>query len=126
MSKASAAFPEAFAMTPEDRRLSALRSPNVNTPSTASPGPGWLMASDGQWYPQQWEYMWTNTHESDLTTVRQEASDTATRLGLEGWEMVKFQALPCQGYHRVVGEQHRTVNETWLITCSLKRPRLPA
>jgi hypothetical protein len=56
----------------------------------ASPGPGYWLASDGKWYPPQWEYNWVQKyHESSVTAVEMlgEASD---QLGQQGWEMVSY------------------------------------
>jgi len=66
------------------RAFSEIRSPDMNTPSTPSPGPGWWMASDGNWYPQQWEYVWCS--EGGMNAMNEQAD----RLGLVGWEMVNI------------------------------------
>ncbi|WP_139043244.1 hypothetical protein [Mycobacterium lentiflavum] len=58
--------------------------------STPSPGPGWWLASDGKWYPQQWEYM-TRTTGDEQHSGWPSMMEEANRLGQQGWEMVGFQ-----------------------------------
>jgi hypothetical protein len=53
----------------------------MNNPS---PGPGWWMASDGNWYPQKWEYMCRNAHAASVEELWRQANS----LGQEGWELV--------------------------------------
>jgi hypothetical protein len=60
----------------------------MNTPSTPSPGPGWWMASDRQWYPQQWEYNCYEYWGQDTSQILQEALPKLDQLGSKGWEMV--------------------------------------
>jgi hypothetical protein len=52
--------------------------------STPSPGPGWWMASDGKWYPQQWEYTCRTQH----AALFQELLRELDLLGQAGWELV--------------------------------------
>ncbi|HEY3996031.1 MAG TPA: hypothetical protein VGM40_08725 [Mycobacterium sp.] len=73
----------------------------MNNPS---PGPGWWLASDGNWYPQQWEYTWYLTEgDSAMNDMRQKANE----LGQLGWEMVGLDA------------DHRG---SFSVACFFKRP----
>jgi hypothetical protein len=49
------------------------------------------MASDGNWYPQKWEYQAINTAIFAQThdAVKQ-AMEFADNLGVQGWEMVNY------------------------------------
>jgi hypothetical protein len=47
--------------------------------------PGWWQASDGEWYPQKWEYTWTSHYGRDALNV---VMNKADELGQNGWEMV--------------------------------------
>lgn len=76
----------------------------MNTPS---PGPGWWLASDGKWYPQQWEYTW-DYREGD--TALDEMKLRADELGRQGWEMVGLDA------------DHRG---DFSVACFFKRPIAP-
>jgi len=55
--------------------------------SSPSPGPGWWLASDDKWYPQQWEYTWE--YASGKNTLN-DLMHKADALGQTGWEMVSF------------------------------------
>ena len=55
--------------------------------SKPSPGPGWWLDSDGNWYPQKWEYRFAYHAGPDgLEKMRLEADS----LGQQGWEMVSL------------------------------------
>ena len=54
----------------------------MNNPS---PGPGWWMASDGNWYPQKWEYTCYQHYGEDALNQLMHKADA---LGQLGWEMV--------------------------------------
>ncbi len=57
----------------------------MNTPS---PGPGWWLAADGQWYPQKWETKFIYcTHES-LPGLVEGVHPVVNSHGEEGWEVV--------------------------------------
>jgi hypothetical protein len=56
--------------------------------STPSPGPGWWQASDGEWYPQDWEYRYFFWKDEDLQVVADKALEESTIQGQQGWEMV--------------------------------------
>jgi len=45
------------------------------------------MASDGNWYPQQWEYACCS---EDGRNAMNNMLEQAARLGLAGWEMVNI------------------------------------
>lgn len=55
--------------------------------STPSPGPGWWLASDGKWYPQQWEYTFRTASGSNALN---DLMNKADELGQWGWEMVNY------------------------------------
>jgi len=63
--------------------------------STPPPGPGWWLASDGKWYPQQWEYTFRTASGSnalnDLLTKGDE-------LGQWGWEIDERGGLTMQAF----------------------------
>jgi hypothetical protein len=80
-----------------------------------SPGPGWWLASDGSWYPQQWEYDWQFTRGSNGMNEMQQM---AREMGLRGWEMVSL-AIKLTG----VGTQMNP-HETFYY-CYFKRPIKP-
>ncbi len=54
------------------------------------------MASDGKWYPPQWEYNWVTTHHENSGTAVQMLGQKADEIGLRGWEMVSYtlQGMP--------------------------------
>lgn len=59
-----------------------------------SPGPGWWLAADGQWYPPQWEYHYYATAiERDIGRAFQEALPALASLGEQGWEVINFNVL---------------------------------
>jgi hypothetical protein len=64
--------------------------------STPSPGPGWWLASDGKWYPQQWEYKSILTVGADPVAALTEMGKHVETLGQQGWEMVNFTVQPHQ------------------------------
>jgi len=55
--------------------------------SSPSPGPGWWLASDGNWYPQKWEYKFEYQAGADSLQKMELAADS---LGQQGWEMVNL------------------------------------
>ena len=85
------AFKGIYSPCPHGRRNDAVSrfqhipSLDMSTPNAPSPGPGWWMASDGNWYPQQWEYACCS---EDGRNAMNHLLEHAARLGLEGWEMV--------------------------------------
>jgi hypothetical protein len=101
--------------------------------STPSPGPGWWLASDGNWYPQRWEYFsqllgcpW----DGDLSNTLGQVEDSASELGQDGWEMVNFTVVPL--YSQGIGKGQTAVqqatqfqNQCWLVTTMFKRPLAP-
>ena len=46
------------------------------------------MASDGQWYPQQWEYTWCEHSGQNTKRVHAEVSAMLSDYGKNGWEMI--------------------------------------
>lgn len=54
----------------------------------APPGPGYWLASDGKWYPPQWEYNWVAMSDEDWGKVVKMLGEKADELGAYGWEMV--------------------------------------
>ena len=55
--------------------------------SKPSPGPGWWLASDGNWYPQKWEFTFEYHAGGDSLEKMELAADS---LGQQGWEMVNM------------------------------------
>jgi hypothetical protein len=76
----------------------------MNNPS---PGQGWWLASDGNWYPQKWEYTWLYKQGDNALN---EALHKADQMGQHGWEMVGI-----DGDHR----------GGMSILCFFKRPIAP-
>lgn len=102
----------------------------------SSPGPGWWQASDGNWYPQQWEYTWLTSGAHKLVKDAVEyVWQQATTYGLQGWEMVNYTVE----YHSSAGSGSlsRTLGDSlelsrvkfnygeWMATAILKRPIAP-
>ncbi len=101
-----------------------------------SPGPGWWQASDGNWYPQQWEYTWLTSGAYKLPKEAVEyVTQQAAAYGVQGWEMVNYTVE----YHSSEGTgtlRHRLgdhlelsgvkfSNAQWMATAILKRPVAP-
>jgi hypothetical protein len=80
-----------------------------------SPGPGWWLASDGKWYPQQWEYTYFRAEKLH------EAYEQASVLGKQGWEMVNF----THSFSSKEGHMGHQSVTGWLIACFMKRPVSP-
>lgn len=98
--------------------------PDVSTPS---PGPGWWLASDGKWYPQQWESTFVAYTNESLQAVLEEANRLTQAYGEQGWEIVGSSVQRTQVAHRFKdydkGGDHYF---EWSIVCTLKRPVAPA
>lgn len=100
------------------------RVPRVSTPS---PGPGWWLASDGNWYPQQWESTFVSYTNESLQAVLDEANRLTQAYGQQGWEIVGSSVQRTQvargfkDYDK--GGDHYF---EWSIVCTLKRPVAPA
>jgi hypothetical protein len=68
-----------------------------------SPGPGWWLASDDKWYPQQWEYTWVYASGKNALNDLMHKAD---ELGIKGWEMVSHwyldqgQQVRCNAYFK--------------------------
>jgi hypothetical protein len=94
--------------------------------TTPSPGPGWWLAADGNWYPQRWETTFVYYTNESLQAVIDEASRQSKAYG----ERDGTSSGPrCNGFrvaHRFsdydkVGDHYHE----WSIVCTLKRPLLP-
>jgi hypothetical protein len=112
--------------------LSALKFPDMNTPCNPSPGSGWWMASDGQWYPQKWEHYLFHSGEGDLQTAMDQTLGAFGNLGSLGWELVNFQVVPCASQSSgsyaaaYAGKSDNTSWTTkWMVWSAYKRPILP-
>jgi hypothetical protein len=80
-----------------------------------SPDPGWWMASDGQWYPPQWEYHYHATETGrDANRAFQEAMPALASFGEQGWEVVNFTVLQ---------DAQMRIGHTLSLVFLLKRPR---
>jgi hypothetical protein len=94
--------------------------------STPSPGPGWWLASDGNWYPQRWETTFIYQTNESLPAVVEEASRLAKGYGEQGWEIVGSSVQRTQVAHHFKdydkGGEHYF---EWSIVCTLKRPLPP-
>jgi hypothetical protein len=101
--------------------------------NASAPGPGWWLASDGNWYPPRWEYlalMRVCPRGGNLQNTLAEVQDAASLLGQQGWEMVNFAVVP--QYSQGVGAGQTAMHmatrfeyQTWLVTSMLKRPIAP-
>jgi hypothetical protein len=79
--------------------------------STPSPGPGWWLASDGKWYPRQWEYSYFTTEaHAQRNNAMHEAMEIVDSRGQRAWEMVNF------AYHESDPDRH------WTVQVFMKRP----
>lgn len=91
--------------------------------TTAAPAPGWWLASDGRWYPPQWEYCWfTRTagvkiRDPNVTDAMKSAQDEAASLGAQGWEMVNFTTE----YVVLHGTGGGLPTQYFLVSCFMKR-----
>ncbi len=80
-----------------------------------SPGPGWWVASDGQWYPPKWEYhYYATTVGRDVGSAFQEALPALSSFGEQGWEVVNFNVLQ---------DAQMRLGHTLSIVFMMKRPR---
>ena len=94
--------------------------------STVSPGPGWWLASDDNWYPQRWESMFIYQTNESLQAVIDEAALLTKTYGELGWEIVGSSVQRTQVAHHFKdydeGGDHYF---EWSIVCTLKRPLPP-
>lgn len=130
--------------TPESRglarRLGCMRIPSLDVRRyclhMTSPGPGWWQASDGKWYPQQWEYTWlTSGAYKFLKEAVEYVTQQAAAYGIQGWEMVNYtvEYHGSQGSgslsHSGGGDQRlagvKFSYGEWMATAILKRPVAP-
>jgi hypothetical protein len=94
--------------------------------STPSPGPGWWLASDGKWYPQQWETTFISCTNESLETVVDEASRLTNSYGEQGWEIVGSSMQRTQVAHRFKEyDRGGDLYFEWSVICTLKRPVAP-
>ena len=100
-----------------------VRSPDVSTPS---PGPGWWLASDAQWYPQRWENTFIYSKNESLEALLDEVSGLAKAYGEQGWEIVNSSMQRTQVAHHFKGyDKGGELFFEWSIVCSMKRPLRP-
>jgi hypothetical protein len=99
----------------------------MSTPSSnSSPGPGWWLASDGQWYPQLWETTFIYYANESLQAVIDEASRLTKAHGEQGWEIVGSSVQRVQVTHGFAGyDKEGELYFEWSIVCTLKRPLQP-
>jgi hypothetical protein len=94
--------------------------------STPSPGPGWWLASDGQWYPQRWENIFIYEKNESLEVLIDEVSRLTKGHGEQGWELVGSSVQRTQVAHHFKGyDSGGELFFEWSIVCSLKRPLRP-
>lgn len=99
-------------------------APYAGEMTNPSPGPGWWMASDGNWYPQRWEYKTITAWDHPTVEAASKAlTDLVTRLGQEGWEMVNYTANPT--WAPKTGAGSSTELKKWTILIYFKRPIAP-
>ena len=55
---------------------------------STSPGPGWWLASDDQWYPQRWENTFIYHTNESLKALIDDVSTLTKTYGEQGWEIV--------------------------------------
>jgi hypothetical protein len=98
----------------------------MSTPPSTSPGPGWWLASDGQWHPQRWESTFIYYTNESLQAVIDEASRLTKEYGAEGWEIVNSTVQRAQVAHHFKGyDRDGDWYFEWSIVCTLKRPLPP-
>lgn len=94
--------------------------------SIPSPGPGWWLASDGNWYPQRWESLFISHTDESLQAVIEEATRLTNAYGERGWEIVGSSVQRVQVSHGFKdydkGGDHYF---EWSIVSTLKRPLQP-
>lgn len=88
----------------------------------SSPGQGWWLASDGEWYPQQWEYETITVTVKGANLNMKEAHDKAQRMGQAGWEMVSCSIQSHTSESTGGINRYSLVNETRSVVCFMKRP----
>lgn len=94
--------------------------------STPSPGPGWWLASDGQWYPQRWETKFVHYTNDSLDALIAEATPQLNAYGEQGWEVVASPVQRTQVTHHFSGyDRGGELRFEWSIVCTLKRPIHP-
>jgi hypothetical protein len=94
--------------------------------STPSPGPGWWLASDGNWYPQRWETSFVHYTNESLEAVIDEAGRQTKFYGEQGWEIVGSSVQRVQVTHHFKGyDKGGELYFEWSIVCTLKRPLAP-
>lgn len=94
--------------------------------TTVSPGPGWWLASDGNWYPQRWESMFVHYTAESLEAVLDEVGRQTKGYGDQGWEIVNSAVQRVQVAHHFKGyDKEGDLYFEWSIICTLKRPVAP-
>jgi hypothetical protein len=94
--------------------------------STPSPGPGWWLASDGNWYPPRWETNFVYYTNESLQAVIDEATRMTKAYGEQGWEIVNSAVQRTQvARHFKDYDQGGGHYFEWSIVCTLKRPLAP-
>jgi len=94
--------------------------------STPAPGPGWWLASDGNWYPQRWESLFVSYTNESLQAVIDEASHLTKAYGEQGWEIVGSSVQRTQvAHHFKAYDEGGDHYFEWSIVCTLKRPLPP-
>jgi hypothetical protein len=91
-----------------------MSNPQSDPLPNPSPGPGWWLASDGKWYPQQWEYTYISNRHKHAGEAVEWVAQQAAVLGKPGWELVNYTV------------QMATVGYAyWFATAIFKRPLAP-
>ena len=93
---------------------------------STSPGPGWWLASDDQWYPQRCENTFIYHTNESLETLIEEVSGLTKTYGEQGWEIVNSSVQRTQVTHHFKGyDKAGELYFEWSIVCSMKRPVRP-
>jgi hypothetical protein len=88
---------------------------------TESPGPGWILGTDGNWHTQPWDYNCLTRADRDLDTAMMQAWEEANKLGRQGWEMIGT-TMHAQEW-RDFKENKNYVE--FYVACFFKRPGIP-
>jgi len=89
--------------------------------STPSPGPGLRLASDGNRYPQRWEYNYIAYNCTGDNLDLLELQQKADAAGQRGWEMINFTAVRYDQGGANIYNLHPQ-SRTWSVVCLMKRP----
>jgi hypothetical protein len=101
--------------------------------NASSPGPGWWLASDGNWYAQRWEYTTPSAYNQPSVQAAMEAiRPILNENGQAGWELVSAEVYCNESKALGSGTAGAASvynihlqNRGWGVTCLMKRPIAP-